>query len=283
MATDKDFLYQVAKAFDVPPSILGAYEQASEYDPWPPPLSNHSWGTAVDINMAEGEPMHMHFEPDPNAPYLEGDGDIDSTPKPSYLSFSALDKADPVTLQLPELPMIWETALGKVVQHGKHCQVLLTGIVSTASGGVYQLGADLITDDPELAQQLIGVIPNDGPGTGNCFLEASAGNQLFTWEAGTGWIPKPVHEPLHASLPEFSTTKGGVKFDHELWADGTWKPAEEALFDPTEAPYGWFCTICEEHMSVHEGDPVACDSGGYVRPATSAEHKLALLTGGTPS
>jgi hypothetical protein len=225
-------------------------------------LSNHVSGMAVDINMAED---HMHFEPDPSAPYLEGDGDIDSIPKPAYMSFDVLGKAQPLVVQPPYLPMIWETALGKVE---------LTGVVSTAQGS-YQLGAELVTLDPQLAKQLIGVIPNDGPGTGNCFLEAAAGDQLFTWEAGTGWIPKPVYAPLHASFPEVSTTKGGVKFGYGA--------AEEPLFDPTEAPYGWFCTVCEEHMIVHKGDPVACDSAGSVRPATSAEHKLAVLTGGTPS
>jgi hypothetical protein len=235
-------------------------------------------GTVKKLKLAEEDPVHIHFEPDPDAPYLEGDGDIDSGPKPSYLSFDVLGKASPVVIHhKPELPQVWETALGKVVvTAGGMAQVWLTGTVST-SVGQFQLGADLVTPDIELAKKLIGVLPNDGPGTGACFLEVEAGSQPYTWEAGTGWIPLPVYKPLHAALPEFSVKKGGVKFDHELWAEGTWEPAEEKLFDPSEAPYGWFCTVCCEHMIVHTGDPVACDSGGYLRPATSAEHKLAML------
>lgn len=59
---------------------------------------------------------------------------------------------------------------------------------------------------------------------------------------------------------------------------GTVPPEDVQLFHgEDEAPYGWFCDHCDEHMAAHKGDPVACDSAGSVRPATSIEHKRVLL------
>jgi len=43
------------------------------------------------------------------------------------------------------------------------------------------------------------------------------------------------------------------------------------------ALYGWWCSCCEVHWERHTADPVGCESGGWLRPATSAEHKRALL------
>jgi hypothetical protein len=276
----------IAKAFDIPPELI-APDCVNQTPGWAAapelpvyqkqPLSTHASGLALDVNWPDdllAAPEHIHFDPEPGAMYFEGDGDVDSVPKNYLLAFDVIGAPQPEILSsLPEL--VWENDLGKIVQKGNYCAVSLRGKVHVPGKGWFELGAAIVVTNPELAQQLIGVIPNDGPGTGMCFLEESAGGQLFTWEAGTGWIPKPVYAPLHASFPEVSTTKGGVKFGYGA--------AEEPLFDPTEAPYGWFCTVCEEHMIVHKGDPVACDSAGSVRPATSAEHKLAVLTGGTPS
>lgn len=36
---------------------------------------------------------------------------------------------------------------------------------------------------------------------------------------------------------------------------------------------GMWCMACNEHWNEHQGDPVACDSGGYVRPALPHEEK----------
>lgn len=366
----KEMAQHIATAFDVPLEVLGIPDPTAPppehvnhpaktvlaFDPIPHPdlgssmvhatvhqdgtitveptmpLSNHSWGTSIDYNSVEGVD-HIHFEPSPGAAYLEGDGDIDTGPKPKV--FTLLGKAAPVVIA-PAQTLVWETDLGKIVQQGKHCAVTLTGVVSTEQG-MFKLGAELVTLDVELAKKLIGVTPNDGPGTGAQFLHQAAGNQLFTWEAGTGWVPKAKSEPLmasggfiapqdgtyeigfqslHGSFPQVSTAKGGVKFDHEAWADGTWetdpvdsypdaaelhwdgmahttetgdrwewkhaggwrRTAEAELFSDGEmAPHGWFCSYCGEHATVHGGDIIGCDSGGWLRPATSAEHKQALL------
>lgn len=306
MSIDKgSWLDALAKIFDVPlefldlkppkpePIVASGGFMAS-------PLSDHSWGPVVDMNWSS-KPDHMHFTPEPSADYFKGNGDVDPGTPAAWM---VLGKAQPV-VPTPAPVLIWETELGKIVQHGDHCQITLSGIVSTGTG-LYQLGAELITEDPVLAKELIGLTPNDGPGTGKCFLDASAGGQKFTWEAGTGWIPKPDSGPLHASFPVVSTQKSGVKFQswpESVPADGTrhtgpdgavwefhikggWRVVQQPdeLFDGGEqAPYGWFCVYCAEHATVHGGDLVACDSGGWLRPATSAEHKKALLAGGTPS
>jgi hypothetical protein len=111
----------------------------------------------------------------------------------------------------------------------------------------------------------------------------------------------PLHQPVHLTWdhPD-SDPLGGIQAALKTllsekkitismpWADvdqgflalmlGTDPPEDVQLFhDEDEAPYGWFCDHCGEHMAAHTGDPVACDSAGTVRPATSTEHKRVLL------
>jgi hypothetical protein len=62
----------------------------------------------------------------------------------------------------------------------------------------------------------------------------------------------------------------------EFHLSGGWRIVQDLASPIDRAPYGWFCTACDLHMTVHKGDPVACDSGGWCRPATSAEHKRTL-------
>jgi hypothetical protein len=285
----------IAAAFGVPPSLLGM----APADSGQVPVSNHCAGLAMDINSTVNP---YTGKPIPGEMYLEGDGDpFMSTVKP-YMTFDVLGKAQPVVATGPA-KHVWENELGKVVQQGGIYHVSLTGIVSTGTG-TYQLGGEIGTTDLELAKKLIGVIPNDGPGTGIQVLEQTVDGQVFTWEAGTGWIPKPDYGPLHASLPEIPTTKGGVKYptawpskisgwpedstrhtgpDGAVWEfnlSGGWiivQQPDELFGGGERAPYGWWCSACSEHWSVHKGDPVGCDSGGWLRPATSAEHKEALL------
>lgn len=333
----------IAKAFDVPPEVLGLppapkppllasggilagpFHWDEHIEHWehlgtakdfkPSPASNHAWGTALDTNAPEGV-MHQHFDPEPGAMYLEGDGDLDAKPKAKYLmSFDVLGKAQPVVASQIKT-QIWETPLGKVTKQplSGMVSVQLWGTVSTAQGS-FQLGADLVTEDLELAKKLIGAVGYEsaGAGTGPCFLNQAAGGQLFTWEAGIGWIPKDPAEPIYAqgnlldAFPtEFSVQKGGVTFpkkeltfadypdlepfpvehtgpDGSLWTfkfEGGWRRSavEESLFGGGGmAPHGWFCSYCKQHVEVHAGDLIGCDSGGWLRPATASEHKLALL------
>lgn len=104
----------------------------------------------------------------------------------------------------------------------------------------------------------------------------------------------PAEEPVHQSFPEVSTATGGAKFptgpvstaETVYWLDqladaqAASEPEElPALFQPELTPAaqvvssGMFCTACNEHWNEHQGDPVACDSGGYVRPALPHEEK----------
>jgi hypothetical protein len=118
--------------------------------------------------------------------------------------------------------------------------------------------------------------------------------------------------PMHQSFPQVSVQKGGVKFPkpvstglcgcgcdtpveqhdelcppgkHDLsahlpdtWYDEAGQPIEEPLFEPVPEPpihplaHLW-CTACDVHWMAHKGDPVACDSGGYLRPSTPLEDK----------
>lgn len=252
-------------------------------------------GEAIVIRHEDG--TISHWDPEPGAPYLKGDGDPGSSGlKISFQAnaqhFDVLGKSQPVVSMKP--CTIWENDLGRLKIENGRAFLNLTGTVSTAEGSFY-LGAELITEDIELAKRMIGVIPNDGPGTGIQVLEQEAGNQLFTWEAGTGWVPtQSDYGPLHASFPAVPTKKGGVQYtwpadgtqhtgpDGAVWEfhpAGGWRVVEyPSVYDPKKmAPYGWFCTACNEHWTVHKGDPVGCDSGGWLRPATSAEHKRALL------
>jgi hypothetical protein len=256
------------------------------------PMSNHTSGMAMDY----------YGKPVPGEANLEGSGDpFEYTVKKARpMSFEVLGKAQPVVVTPPKLST-WKTELGQIDQQGDVCQVSLNGVVSTALG-LHAIGAQIVMTDLELAKKLIGVIPNDGPGTGICVLEQAAGGQLFTWEAGTGWIPRLPDKPLYASFPEVSTKKGGLKFssfpqdaavdpgdlhtgpDGAIWefrVAGGWRvveyPPGSTASSSQRAPYGWWCSYCGEHMLVHKGDPVACDSGGWCRPATSVEHKLAMM------
>lgn len=81
--------------------------------------------------------------------------------------------------------------------------------------------------------------------------------------------PMPVQEGK-----QFTTMIG------EIWEwrkAGGWRLTNSDPFNEDHAPHGWFCTYCWQHLEVHGGDPVACESGGWLRPATAVEHKRALL------
>lgn len=91
---------------------------------------------------------------------------------------------------------------------------------------------------------------------------------------------KPVSTvPEH--WPADGTTHTGP--DGAVWTfavKGGWIITEPPLLDfgtEKRAPYGWWCTACAVHWIRHTADPVGCESGGWLRPATSTEHKLALM------
>jgi hypothetical protein len=69
----------------------------------------------------------------------------------------------------------------------------------------------------------------------------------------------------------------------QVWNGGQWIPVKEpeTLFEDTPpaypAAYGWWCTFHGCHFQEDPGDLVGCESGGHLRPATSAEHKRMLL------
>lgn len=289
----------VAKLKANPPkdSIIGAGGWIA------PPLSNHSSGLALDINS----PSNPYTgKPVPGEMYLEGSGDpFDAKVKPSFLSNYEPPKKT------------WETELGLVIQAGSHIRVVLKGAPVSTGLGWYQLGGEIVMTDLELAKKLIGVIPNDGPGTGIQVLEKIVGGEMFTWEAGTGWVPKDAgldyltfpevstttHKLAFTAAPKWETsTVHGKVYDHPaglppqhpedgtrhtgpdgaIWEfnlKGGWWVVESfgTSTGPGRSVYGWWCSYCGEHMAVHKGDPVACDSGGWCRPATSAEHKLAMM------
>jgi hypothetical protein len=297
-------IQQIAKAYDVPPEILGlppappmtpaaqaaldiaiygaAYVSADPdgnitvHDPKKVTMtSDHVSGHAVDFNVGS---WGYTGKPVPEEANLDGDGDpFSEGPKPYLLTFQAKTPAS-------QHKTVWETPLGTLTKIGKIAHLQLRGTVSTGGNHQYELGADLATEDIELAKKLIGVIPNDGPGTGVRLLEESAGGQKFTWEAGTGWVPKGLtfHDwPDAKNWPEDGAQHTGP--DGAVWEfrlAGGWiivQPAAEYPSTEHRAVYGWYCTACCEHWSVHKGDPVGCESGGWLRPATSAEHKQALL------
>jgi hypothetical protein len=262
-----------------------------------PFFSNHTTGVAMDINSPNED-----WQPDPEM--LEGSGDIGYSVKPYYKPFDVLGKASPVVVQHPSTK-IYTNNLGRAeIQSDGRSYVQLKGKPVSTSMGIFELSASIVLEpgSAEMAKKLIGVIPNDGPGTGVQLLEKSAGNQLFTWEAGTGWVPKENPQPLHTEfmgVPPYSEkiswsaekAHWPVDGTRHLGPDGTvwefhisggWIIAQvpDLLFSAgTElrAPYGWWCSACGEHWDVHKGDPVGCESGGWLRPATSAEHKAMTL------
>lgn len=287
------------------PDPLGDVQKTAEIYKQAKPMMSPITQIAIDlaINGEASVVRHedgtiSHWDPEPGAPYLKGDGDPGSSSlkisfQANAQSFDVLGKSQPVVSMKP--CTIWENDLGRLKIENGQAFLNLSGTVST-SMGVFKLGAEIITLDIEFAKKLIGVIPNDGPGTGVQILDQVAGNQLFTWEAGTGWIPKEAPAPLHASFPEVPTETKKIKYalPHAWPADGTqhtgpdgavwefhlaggWIIVQDLASPIDRAPYGWYCTACNEHWSVHKGDPVGCESGGWLRPATSAEHKRALL------
>jgi hypothetical protein len=197
-------------------------------------LKKHQITFAVDLGADASKDtvvaaMTSHFEPPDE--YLHGDGDIPLyQPKPFV--FNVLGKAQPVVVHSPP-QQVWQNELGVVTKiDSKMSRVDLVGTVSTAAG-YHKLALTLVTEH-ELAHRLL---TETDPAKKIQMGVQFVNGMPFTWEAGTGWVPKE-QEP---------------------------------------ARYGWFCDACQVHWNAHTGDPVACESGGYVRQATSAEHKLMLL------
>jgi hypothetical protein len=93
----------------------------------------------------------------------------------------------------------------------------------------------------------------------------------------------PAEDPIHQSLPEMPVSTAKVVFSPLVWAETGEPDYDEedvpALFaddpDPDDGidSSGNWCMACNTHWNDHPGDPVACYSAGYVRPALPHEEK----------
>lgn len=232
----------------------GTYQvegKAVWHDEYAHPASKVDPGSfPAEVMSGSGDPFANGGHP---KPFLKGsDFPLIATHKQAKAyAYDVLGKAMPVVVHQAPAPMIQQTDLGQItVISATKAQVKVSGAVSTDQG-VFELSQTMVLPIQH-AKQMIGLTDADGSAP---IFHGSINGQMYRWEPGEGWtLASEWSTPVihHDSVP----------------------PSAPKTFQP---PYGWFCTACKVHWSRHTGDPVACDSGGYVREASSAEHKLALL------
>lgn len=106
-----------------------------------------------------------------------------------------------------------------------------------------------------LARIMVGLDPVP-PGQKLPVVQQWAAGQPFFWHPEHGWMPEEAFDMAPAEA---------VSTGPDLLED---QPKPEI------APQAHlWCTACDVHWMDHKGDPVACDSGGYLRPSTPLEDK----------
>lgn len=145
--------------------------------------------------------------------------------------------------------------------NGAHCQITIIddGVAEVVLAGPVPDGKGdtgvvkhMLTLPVLHAKQLCGLEPMSGHFQPPVL---HFGGQPYIWAPETGWTaPKPVEPGLFAGEePQPDGKKWAVPAIHEhahLW-----------------------CTACDVHWMSHKGDPVACESGGWLRPSTPLEDK----------